>query len=130
MDLQVNLGEIRALYASGQTTEHSFRPAVAKLFASIDPDIVVVDKACFEAGPDCGKVWTNASQSFEGVPTIAWDFPVGGYQPAQKRLKNRKGRAASYDDVRHYQKIIKILAETNRIMRKIGLPSDGSAQAE
>lgn len=29
MDIAGYLGEIRALHASGQTTEHSFRPALA-----------------------------------------------------------------------------------------------------
>lgn len=71
-----------------------------------------------------GRVWINASQYFDNVPAIAWDFPIGGYQPAQKWLKDRKGRALSWDDIRHYQKIIKILAETDRIMREIELPLD------
>lgn len=80
----------------------------------------VLDKPRFEDG----RVWINASQYFENVPAIAWDFPVGGYQPAQKWLKDRKGRAISWDDIRQYQKIIKILTETDRIMRTIELPLD------
>lgn len=71
-----------------------------------------------------GRVWINASQYFDNVPAVAWDFPIGGYQPAQKWLKDRKGRMLSWDDIRHYQKIIKILAETDRIMREIELPLD------
>lgn len=47
-----------------------------------------------------------------------------GYQPAQKWLKDRKGRELGWDDIRHYQKIIKILAETDRIMGEIELPLD------
>jgi hypothetical protein len=43
-------------------------------------------------------------------------------QPAQKWLKDRRGRALSYDDIGHYQKIVKILAETDRIMKEIELP--------
>ncbi|MCL2524304.1 MAG: hypothetical protein FWF17_06910, partial [Betaproteobacteria bacterium] len=78
----------------------------------------VVDKPRFAEG----RVWINASQYFENVPVIAWDFPIGGYQPAQKWLKDRKGRALAWDDIRHYQKIIKILSETDRIMREIELP--------
>lgn len=35
---------MRALYASGQTTEHSFRPALAKLFSSIDPALTVINE--------------------------------------------------------------------------------------
>ena len=69
-----------------------------------------------------GKVFINPDQWFEGVPAIAWEFHIGGYQPAQKWLKDRKGRALSFDDVRHYQKIIKILCETDRIMKEIELP--------
>ena len=80
----------------------------------------VVDKPRHENG----QVWINAGQYFDGVPAIAWDFRIGGYQPAQKWLKDRRGRALTYDDIRHYQRIIKILAETNRIMGEIEMPVD------
>lgn len=63
-----------------------------------------------------GKIWINANQYFEEVPPTSWDFYIGGYQPAQKWLKDRKGRELSFDDVKHYQKILKILAETERMM--------------
>jgi hypothetical protein len=43
------------------------------------------------------------------------------YQPAQKWLKDRKGRALSYEDIRHYQKIIVALTETDRIMKEIDM---------
>ena len=69
-----------------------------------------------------GQIWINANQYFEDVPPIAWEFHIGGYQPAQKWLKDRKGRTLSYDDVRHYQRIIKILTETDRIMHTIDVP--------
>lgn len=71
---------------------------------------------------DDGRVLISPDQWFEGVPAVAWEFHIGGYQPAQKWLKDRKGRALSFDDVRHYQKIIKILCETDRIMKEIKLP--------
>ena len=71
---------------------------------------------------DTGRVHINPDQWFEGVSRTAWEFHIGGYQPAQKWLKDRKGRALSFDDVRHYQKIIKILNETDRIMKEIILP--------
>jgi Type ISP C-terminal specificity domain len=56
------------------------------------------------------------------VPAVAWEFHIGGYQPAQKWLKDRKARALSFDDVMHYQRINKILCETDRIMKEIVLP--------
>jgi hypothetical protein len=53
------------------------------------------------------------------VPSHAWGCQIGGYQPAQKWLKDRRGRSLSWDDIGHYQKIIKILSETDRIMKEI-----------
>ena len=44
MDIQGYVNEIRALHASGQSTEHSFRPALAKLFGSIDPALTVINE--------------------------------------------------------------------------------------
>lgn len=76
------------------------------------------------SGPGTGKVWINPDQYFDQVPELSWGFPIGGYQPAQKWLKDRRGRALSFDDIRHYQKIIRILAETDRIMGEIELPLD------
>ena len=71
-----------------------------------------------------GKVWINDSQHFEDVPQAAWDALIGGYQPAQKWLKDRKDRALGFDDVKHYRQIIKILLETSRIMQTITLTLD------
>ena len=74
------------------------------------------------AGEDLGRVYINPHQYFADVPKRAWDFHIGGYQPAQKWLKDRKGRALSWDDIGHYQTIVKILIETDRIMGEIELP--------
>lgn len=69
-----------------------------------------------------GNVQINMRQYFDSVPETAWNFHIGGYQPAQKWLKDRKGRALTFDDIGHYQKIVKILLETDRIMKEIELP--------
>ena len=47
------------------------------------------------------RVYINAEQYFEGVPESAWNFFIGGYQPAQKWLKDRKGMTLSFEDVKH-----------------------------
>jgi hypothetical protein len=44
VDIQGYVKEIRALHASGQSTEHSFRPALAKLFGSIDPALTIINE--------------------------------------------------------------------------------------
>ena len=66
-----------------------------------------------------GKVWINDEQYFDNVPITAWEFKIGGYQPAQKWLKDRKERTLEFDDILHYQKIIVALCETDRIMKEI-----------
>ena len=65
------------------------------------------------------RVYINSEQYFEGVPEQAWNFYIGGYQPAQKWLKDRKGLTLSIEDVRHYQRIIYVLQQTARIMQEI-----------
>jgi predicted helicase len=66
-----------------------------------------------------GKVYINSTQYFGNVSEIAWNFYIGGYQPAQKWLKDRKGRELSPDDIEHYSKIVIVLKETDRIMKEI-----------
>jgi predicted helicase len=66
-----------------------------------------------------GRVWINDEQYFDKVPLVAWEFYIGGYQPAQKWLKDRKNRKLELDDIWHYQKIIVALTETDRLMREV-----------
>ncbi len=75
----------------------------------------VVEKVQFADG----RVYINKAQYFDGVPESVWAFHVGGYQVCEKWLKDRKGRALAYEDVRHYQKIVVALAETLRLMAEI-----------
>ena len=74
-----------------------------------------VEKIKFENG----KVFINETQYFDNVPEITWNFYIGGYQPAQKWLKDRKEKTLNFDDIFHYQKIIVALTETDRIMKEI-----------
>ncbi|MCQ2341312.1 MAG: N-6 DNA methylase [Paludibacteraceae bacterium] len=73
-----------------------------------------------EPTPDMlGRVYINQEQYFDNVPYAAWEFYIGGYQPAQKWLKDRKGRTLSYNDIMHYRQIIAILIETDRLMKQL-----------
>lgn len=69
-----------------------------------------VEKVFYENG----KVFINQNQYFGNVPESAWNFHIGGYQPAQKWLKDRKGRKLINEDLEHYQKIIVSLTETKK----------------
>lgn len=65
------------------------------------------------------KVHINDTQYFDKVPEAAWNFYIGGYQPAQKWLKDRKNKELTYDDIIHYQKIINALYLTDKLMSQI-----------
>ena len=67
------------------------------------------------------RVYINAEQYFDGVPESAWNFFIGGYQPAQKWLKDRKGMTLSFEDVKHYCNIIYVLQQTEQLMKEIDL---------
>jgi hypothetical protein len=69
--------------------------------------------------PQKGRVYINKDQYFEGVPLEVWEFHIGGYQVCEKWLKDRRGRQLAYDDIRHYQKIVVVLAETIRLMKEV-----------
>lgn len=65
------------------------------------------------------RVYINNEQYFEGVSENTWNFYIGSYQPAQKWLKDRKGCMLSFEDVRHYSRIIYVLKNTGKIMNEI-----------
>ena len=46
------------------------------------------------------QVWINKQQYFGNVPEEVWNFYIGGYQPAQKWLKDRKGRTLVFDSLK------------------------------
>ncbi len=75
----------------------------------------LVEKPKYEGG----SVWINKHQYFSGVPQLAWEFYIGGYQPAQKWLKDRKGRTLTDEDIKHYQRIIVALTQTHSLMQEI-----------
>ncbi|NUJ97637.1 hypothetical protein HGA92_02490 [Candidatus Gracilibacteria bacterium] len=84
----------------------------------------LVEKVGYKESPDSiesglGSIYINDIQYFSGVPATVWEFYIGGYQPAQKWLKDRKGRNLNYEDILHYSKIILCLKETIRIMDEI-----------
>ncbi len=81
-----------------------------------------IHKSDYEiTGENSGRLWINDRQYFDNVPQTAWEFYIGGYQPAQKWLKDRNGRTLNREDILHYRKIIQALSETERLMQEIEL---------
>jgi predicted helicase len=59
-----------------------------------------------EITDDHVKVWLNDTQYITGISLLAWEAYIGGYQPAQKWLKDRTGRILSHNDFKHYNRIM------------------------
>lgn len=68
---------------------------------------------------EAGRVLINPTQYFDNVPEAAWNCHIGGYQPAQKWPKDRKGRALTSDDIMHYTVIVAALVETRHLMGEL-----------
>lgn len=75
-----------------------------------------------------GRVHVNDACWFETVPASAWEHWIGGYQPAQKWLKDRaakggtnkrEGRVLTPEDQLHYRRLIVALEETAKVMVEI-----------
>lgn len=68
-----------------------------------------------------GRVYISKTQYFDNVPQAQWEQYIGGYQPLQKWLKDRKKTALSAEDIEHYKKIIAALRLTEELMAEIDL---------
>jgi predicted helicase len=78
-----------------------------------------LNKKDFTITDDTVELRLNENISIVNIPLIAWEFYIGGYQPAQKWLKDRVGRELSRNDMKHYNRIINALVKTDKIMKEI-----------
>ena len=76
-----------------------------------------VDKIKYDRKGKC--IYINREQYFEGVENNIWEYRIGGYQVLSKWLKDRKGKILSFDDVKHYCKIVTAIKETIGIQKSI-----------
>lgn len=65
------------------------------------------------------KVYINSEQYFNNISKEVFVFYIGGYQPAQKWLKDRKDRTLTSEDIIHYKKICVSMKRTIEIMKEI-----------
>lgn len=95
MDIQSYLNNIRTLAQSGQATEHSYRPALAGLFKSIDESLTVINepKQSAVGAPDFVFVRNGVSIGWCEAKDLRKDisrFGAGDYSREQKE-RYKKG---------------------------------------
>ena len=66
-----------------------------------------------------GCVFIDKEVRFTNVPEDLWNLNIGGYQPLQKWLKDRKDRELSDEDISHYRRMVRAIARTRDIMTEI-----------
>ncbi len=65
------------------------------------------------------RIYINKNQYFEKVNSQIYEFKIGGYEPLDKYLKNRKEKILTIDEIENVENIIKILDFTIAQMKKI-----------
>lgn len=121
----------RALAALGaQLTDQHLLKTAAKLggFPKAGSNEVAKGYPKFtppEAGKTEGKVMISPTQWFSGVTPEVWEFRVGGYQVAEKWLKDRRGRVLTLAEQTHYQKALGALAATIMLMERVDEAIEG-----
>lgn len=73
----------------------------------------------FRYEPETERLYINPAQYFAPVPLEVWEYPIGGYRPAEKWLKDRKGRLLSLEEIRTYCRIVTALARTAELQSEI-----------
>lgn len=113
-----DLGEFERFRAAGRElrTVHLMKDAEPSLFEARGRFPIAGDNVVDAVKWDNGRVYINSTQYFDNVPVEAWEQAIGGYRPAEKYLKDRKNRALSQEELKHYQRIILALAKTREIM--------------
>lgn len=61
------------------------------------------------------RIYINSDKYFASIPIEVWEYHIGGYQVAEKWLKDRKGRTLSSEEVVLYTKIITSISKTIEI---------------
>jgi predicted helicase len=98
---------------------------VEKGFPKFNVDATPSSRSAYEGKRDegvastSGRVYINATQYFDGVPSEVWNFTIGGYQVCEKWLKDRRERQLTHDDLQHYKKIVAALSRTVELMQEI-----------
>jgi hypothetical protein len=103
------ISKVQAVHKTGAATEHSYRSALEKLFSSLADGVTALNEPKRVA---CG------APDF----IIQRGAIIIGHVEAKDPGINL--RAMSFEDVKHYQRILKILSETDRIMSTITMTLD------
>jgi predicted helicase len=91
----------------------SLNHPTTKYFGKGDSD--KIEKPVYDE--DVKRVFINESRYFDNISPEVWNYQIGGYQPMEKYLKDRKGR--QMDDPAHYCKMAAAISKTIELQKEI-----------
>jgi len=94
-------------------------PPLARLHGEGDRKVAKTKGQGFRYEPGEERVYINPDQYFEPVPQEVWEYQIGGYQVAEKWLKDRRGQKLSLDEIRTYCRIVTVLWRTIELQEEI-----------
>ena len=90
----------------------SSAPSQSNRFTGTDTE---VEKVSYKSE----RVYINRSSYFSDVSEDVYNFIVGGYQPCNRWLRERKGVKLHSDDLITYSKIVSAIEDTIQVMKEI-----------
>lgn len=90
----------------------SSAPSQSNRFTGTDTE---VEKVSYKSE----RVYINRSSYFSDVSEDVYNFIVGGYQPCNRWLRERKGVKLHADDLITYSKIVSAIEDTIQVMKEI-----------
>lgn len=85
----------------------------------VENKIVKKDLEVYDEENQLCRIWISDNQYFEQIPLNLWNFTIGGYQPAQKWLKDRYGYTLTVNEIRYYQNLLATLDDICQTMEEI-----------
>lgn len=73
-----------------------------------------IEKPVYNEGEE--RVYINEARYFDNISKNVWEYQVGGYQPMEKYLKDRKSR--QMDDPAHYCKMATAISKTIELQKQ------------
>ena len=72
------------------------------------------DGSCIVAKPywKDGRIYINDTNYYDNIPQEIWSYYIGGYQVAEKWLKDRKGTELDFHEIVHYSNILYVIHHT------------------
>ena len=92
---------------------------VAQFHSEGDNRVARTKRQGYTYDPKTERVYINQEQYFAPVPLEICEYQIGGYQVADKWLKDRKERKLDLDDIKTYCRIITALHHTIALQEEI-----------